>query len=325
MAISSTEPKIAALDLEPKRKRNIVARMFKQWDIQLMVWPGILLVFVFSYLPMYGVLIAFMDYNLAETKGNIWINPWVGFKHFEMFFNSAQFDYVMRNTVVISLLKLCIGFPAPIILALMLNEVRHMLFKRIVQTVTYLPHFMSWVIVAGLTMSMFSTDSGSVNILLEKIRLIDEPINFLNMKDYFWSIIVSVNVWKEIGFGSIVYLAAIAGVDQHLYEAADIDGASKFKQIYLITIPTIMPVIIIFMILSIGNLLNAGFEDILLLATNPALRTVSEVIDTHVYRVAFETYRYSYAAAVGLFKAVISIGLLTMANYLARKSGNSLW
>jgi putative aldouronate transport system permease protein len=298
--------------------------MFRQWDIQLMVWPGLLLIFVFAYLPMYGVLTSFMDYSIF-SRGNIWANPWVGFKHFQVFFESPEFYSVMRNTIVISLLKFMIGFPAPVILALMLNEIRHMMFKRIVQTLTYLPHFMSWVIVAGLTIAMLSTENGSVNMLLERIRLIDEPVNFLSMKEYFWSILVSANVWKEIGFGSIVYLAAISGVDPHLYEAADIDGASKFKQIYLITIPTIMPVIIIFMILSIGNLLNAGFEDILLLATNPVLRPVSDVIDTYVYRVGLSNFRYSYATAVGLFKAVISIGLLAMANYMARRSGNSLW
>ncbi|MBH5318907.1 sugar ABC transporter permease [Paenibacillus sp. GSMTC-2017] len=309
---------------KPKPKKSGIKRFIKQWDIQLMVWPGLLLIIVFSYLPMYGILTAFMDYNIF-TKGDIWKNPWVGWKHFEMFFASPDFDHVMRNTVVISLLKFLFGFPAPIILALMLNEIRHMIFKRVVQTITYLPHFLSWVIVAGLTMSMLSTENGSVNMILEKLRLIDEPITFLSIPEYFWTILVSANVWKEIGFGSIVYLAAIAGVDPHLYEAAEIDGASKFKQIYLITIPTIMPVIIIFMILSIGSLLNAGFEDILLLATNPVLRPVSDVVDTYVYRVGLSNFRYSYATAVGLFKAVISVGLLTLANYLARRSGNSLW
>ncbi|REK74944.1 ABC transporter permease [Paenibacillus paeoniae] len=323
MAQATTEQR-TRLEQQPKPKKNIFVRFLKQWDIQLMVWPGILLIFVFAYLPMYGILTSFMDYNIF-TGGNIWANPWVGFKHFQMFFDSPEFYNVMRNTIVISLLKFVIGFPAPIILALMLNEIRHMMFKRIVQTVTYLPHFMSWVIVAGLVMSMLSTENGSVNMLLKSVNMIDEPINFLSMKEYFWSILISANVWKEIGFGSIVYLAAISGVDPHLYEAADIDGASKFKQIYLITIPTIMPVVIIFMILSIGNLLNAGFEDILLLANNPVLRPVSDVIDTYVYRVGLSNFRYSYATAVGLFKAVISIGLLTMANYIARRSGNSLW
>ncbi|MFF2483289.1 ABC transporter permease [Paenibacillus sp. NPDC058071] len=300
------------------------ARFVKQWDIQLMVWPGILLVFVFSYLPMYGVFTAFMDYSVF-TGSKIWDNPWVGWKHFEMFFNAPEFANVMRNTIVISLLKLLFGFPAPIFLALMLNEVRKMMFKRVVQTITYLPHFMSWVILAGLATSLLAVDNGSINMLLEKLGLIDEPINFLSEKSYFWSILISVNVWKEIGFNSIVFLAAIAGIDPHLYEAAQIDGASRFKQIYLITLPMIMPVVIIFFILAIGNMMSAGFEDILLLATNPLLRPISDVIDTYVYRVGLGNQRYSYAAAVGLFKAVISVGLLTMANYMARRSGNSLW
>ncbi|WP_029192264.1 ABC transporter permease [Paenibacillus harenae] len=309
------------LMLKPK-KRNVFIRFVKQLDIQLMVLPALLLIIVFSYIPMYGVLMAFQDYSIFK---GFTASPWVGLKHFEMFFNSPEFYEVMRNTIVISLLKFFIGFPAPILLALMLNEVKNMMFKRIVQTVSYLPHFMSWVIVAGLIMSMLSTDNGSVNILLEKMNFIDEPINFLSLPELFWSILVSTGVWKEIGFGSIVYLAAIASIDPSMYEAASMDGASKFKQIFLITLPSIMPVVLIFMILAIGNLLNAGFEDILLLAVNPVLRDVSDVIDTYVYRVGIQSSRYSYATAVGLFKAVISVGLLTMANYLARRAGSSLW
>ncbi|GAA0834172.1 ABC transporter permease subunit [Bifidobacterium pullorum subsp. gallinarum] len=289
-----------------------------------MVLPGVILVFIFAYMPMYGVITGFMDYNLF-TGSRIWDNPWVGFKHFEAFFAAPEFERILRNTIVISLLKFVIGFPAPIILALLLNEVRHMLFKRVIQTITYLPYFLSWVIVAGFATALLSTENGSINILLERIGAIDEPINFLSLKEYFWSILISANVWKDIGFNSIVFLAAIASIDPALYEAADIDGASKAKQIYLITLPSIMPVVIIFMILAIGNLLNAGFEDILLLASNPVLRPVSDVIDTYVYRVGLGSHRYSYAVAIGLFKAIISVGLLTIANYLARRSGNSLW
>jgi putative aldouronate transport system permease protein len=306
---------------KPKTK-NAFVRFAKQLDIQMMVLPALLLIIVFSYIPMYGVLMAFQDYSIFK---GFMASEWVGLKHFEMFFNSPEFFKVMRNTVIISLLKFCIGFPAPIVLALMLNEVKNMMFKRLVQTVSYLPHFMSWVIVAGLIMSMLSTDNGSVNILLEKMNFIEEPINFLSLPEMFWSILVSTGVWKEIGFGSIVYLAAIASIDPSMYEAASMDGASKFKQIFLITLPSIMPVVLIFMILAIGNLLNAGFEDILLLAVNPVLRDVSDVIDTYVYRVGIQSSRYSYATAVGLFKAVISVGLLTMANYLARRAGSSLW
>lgn len=207
----------------------------------------------------------------------------------------------------------------------MLNEVRHMFFKRFIQTITYLPHFLSWVIVAGFVIAMLSTENGSVNMLLQSVGAIDEPINFLSLKQYFWTILISANVWKEIGFNSIVYLAAIASIDPALYEAADIDGASKTKQIYLITVPSIMPVVIIFMILAIGRLLDAGFEDILLLASNPVLRPVADVVDTYVYRVGLGGNRYSYGIAIGLFKSVIAVILLTIANYAARRSGNSLW
>ncbi|WP_435922160.1 ABC transporter permease [Paenibacillus sp. DYY-L-2] len=305
----------------PVKQRGL-ARFIKQIDLQLMVIPALILIFIFSYIPMYGILIAFQDYKIGRSFSS---SPWVGMKHFAYFFNSPEFWTVMRNTIVISLLKFFIGFPAPILLALMLNEVRKMFFKRVVQTITYLPHFMSWVILGGLVSSMLAVDNGSVNMLLEKLNFIDKPINFLSLPEYFWGILVTTNVWKEIGFGSIVYLAAIAGVDPNTYEAASIDGASRFKQIYLITLPSIMPVVSIFMILAIGNLLSAGFEDILILAANPAIRDVSDVLDTYVVRVGIDNYRYSYATAVGVFKAVVSVGLLTMANFIARRSGNSLW
>lgn len=315
--------RVSAPEIQVVRKQDsLFQRFFKQWDIQLMVIPGLLFIFVFSYIPMYGVLMAFQDYDLY--KGFLASN-WVGLKHFEMFYNSPEFWTIMRNTVVISLLKLLIGFPAPILLALMLNEVRRVAFKKIIQTVSYLPHFLSWVIVSGFVMSILSTDNGSLNILLESVNLIDEPIGFLSIPEYFWSILVTTGVWKEIGFSSIVYLAAIAGIDPSMYEAAEMDGAGKIKQIFLITVPSIMPVVTIFLILAIGNLLSAGFEDILLLAKNPLLREVSDVIDTYVYRVGIQNSRFSYATAVGLFKAVISVGMLTIANAVARKSGNSLW
>jgi putative aldouronate transport system permease protein len=271
---------------------------------------------------MYGVFMAFQDYSLFK---GFFGSEWVGLKHFEAFFNSPVFFRVIRNTIVISLLKLVIGFPAPIVLALMLNEVRNMVFKRVIQTISYLPHFLSWVIVSGFTISLLSVDNGSLNILLKSLGLIDKPINFLSLPEYFWGIIVTANLWKEIGFATIVYLAAIAGVDQSMYEAASIDGANKFKQIFLVTLPSIVPVILIFLILSIGGLLNAGFDDLLLLGSSPMLRDVASVIDTYSYRVGLINNRYSYATAVGLFKAIISVGLLTMANFMARRVGSSLW
>lgn len=304
------------------RKQSTLVTFVKQWDVQLMIIPALLFIFIFSYIPMYGVLMAFQDYNIFN---GFWNSPWVGTKHFEMFFNAPEFWNVMRNTICISLLKLIIGFPAPIILALMLNEVRHMVFKRVIQTISYLPHFLSWVIVSGFVLSMLSTDGGSINVLLQKLNLINEPINFMSMPKYFWSIIVSANLWKEIGFGTIIYLAAIAGVDPHLYEASALDGASRFRMMILVTLPSIMPVVIIFMILAIGGILNAGFDDLLLLGANPILMEVSDVLDTYVYRIGILNNRYSYATAAGLFKAVISVGLLLIANRIARRMGSSLW
>ncbi|AIQ32075.1 MULTISPECIES: ABC transporter permease [Paenibacillus] len=297
-------------------------RFTSQLDLQSMVWPGIIFVFIFSYIPMYGVVMAFQQYDIFSGMMK---SPWVGLMQFRMFFEAPEFWNVMRNTIVISLLKLIISFPAPILLALMLNEVGHMGFKRVIQTVSYLPYFLSWVIVSGFVFSLLSVDNGTVNYVLERFNLAGEPINFLAVPKYFWSILVSVNVWKEVGFGSIVYLAAIAGIDPTLYEAASIDGASRFKQIHLITLPSITPIIVIFMILAIGSLLSAGFEDILLLATNPILRPYSDVIDTYVYRVGILNARFSYATAVGLFKAVISIILLVTANTIARRANVSLW
>ncbi|NGZ76843.1 ABC transporter permease [Saccharibacillus alkalitolerans] len=305
-----------------KAKPSRLRRFGKQWDLQLMVLPPLLFIFVFSYIPMYGVLMAFQDYSLFEGFSG---SPWVGFKHFEMFFAAPEFWTVIRNTVIISLLKLLIGFPAPIILALMLNEVKSRVFKRTVQTISYLPHFLSWVIVSGFVMSLLSTENGSVNILLQSLNLIKEPINFLSLPEYFWTILVTTGVWKEIGFASIVYLAAIAGVDPHLHEAAAMDGAGKLRQIFSVTLPTIMPVVIVFLILAIGNLLSAGFEDILLLGSNPVLRDVGDVLDTYVYRTGIQNNRYSYATAAGLFKSLLGVLLLVGANYAARKSGNSLW
>jgi len=290
-----------------------------------MIWPALLFLIIFSYGPMWGILIAFQEYDLfSGLRGS----PWVGLLQFKMFVESPEFWEIIRNTFAISFLKLLIGFPAPIVLALMLNEVAGA-FKRVVQTVTYIPHFMSWVVISGMAFSMLAVDNGAFNGLLQTLNVIDEPVNWLSKPNYFWGILVSLNVWKEIGFGSIVYLAAIAGIDPALYESASIDGASRFKQIFLITIPCIMPIMIIFLILGIGNILNAGYEDILVLTknmNNGIVLPVANVIDTYVYQMGVLNQRYSYAAAAGLFKSILSIALLLFANSAARKFGRtSLW
>lgn len=291
-----------------------------------MAWPGIIFLIVFSYIPMWGIVIAFKEYDFFQ---GIWGSPWVGTYQFRMFFQSPELALVMRNTIVISLLKLVIIFPAPILLALVLNEVRHNGFKRIVQTVTYLPHFISWVIVSGMVFSLLSVESGSLNILLQKLGVINEPVNWLVMPKYFYTILLSAGVWKEIGFSSIVYLAAISGINPSLYEAAEIDGAGRFRKMFSVTLPCIAPVVIIFFILAIGNLLNAGFEDILTLTNNGRnvlLYPTAEVLDTYVYRVGLSEQRYSFATAVGLLKSLVNVVLLISANTITKRvGGNSLW
>jgi len=308
------------------QKQPLGKRLMKQWDFQIMVLPAIVFLLIFSYGPMWGVLMAFQEYNLFK---GFWESEWVGFKHFEMFFTAPEFWRILRNTFVISFLKLLIGFPAPIILALMLNEIGNMLFKRVVQTITYIPHFISWVVVSGLMFSMLAVDNGPVNDLLISLKFIDEPVSWLSVPEYFWSILVTTNVWKEIGFGSIVYLAAIVGIDPALYEASAIDGASRTKQIFTITLPGIAPVIMIFLILGVGNVLNAGFEDIMMMTrnlNNGIVMPVADVIDTYVYQMGIMNQRYSYATAAGLFKSLLSITLLVSANWIARRfNQESLW
>lgn len=308
------------------RKDTFWRRLGRQWDLQVMVLPGIILLLIFSYLPMWGVLTAFQDYDLA---GGFFASPWVGLKHFQVLLTDPLFLPVLRNTIVISILRLIFAFPAPILLALLLNEVRLPIFKRIVQTISYLPHFMSWVIVAGLAISALSVDNGSVNMALLQLRVIHEPVNWLSIPEYFWAILITTGIWKEIGFSSIIYLAAIAGVDPHLYEAAGIDGAGRLRRLWHVTLPCIASVITIFLILSVGQILNAGFEDILLLTNrgdNAILREVSDVIDTYVYRVGLTDFRYSYGVAVGLFKSFVNVIMLLIANFLARRLGEtSLW
>jgi putative aldouronate transport system permease protein len=306
--------------------KSLFRRLAAQWEIQSMIVPGILFILLFSYVPMAGIMIAFKEYDIFQGMMD---SPWVGFRQFQLFFDSPDFFMIIRNTLVIALLKLIVIFPAPIVLALMLNEVRQIAFKRIVQTLTYLPHFISWIIVSGLVFSILSVDSGSLNMLLQKLHVIDKPTNWMVIPEYFYSILISAGIWKEIGFGSIVFLAAIVGVNPHLYEAASIDGAGRLRQIMSVTLPTIAPVITIFLILHIGNLLNAGFEDILAMTNNgknTILRSVSEVIDTYVYNVGVNQQRYSFASAVGLFKSIINVLLLWGANTLTRRTGgSSLW
>lgn len=279
---------------------------------------GVLWMIIFNYVPMYGIIIAFKEFNIVKPISEA---PWVGWSHFQEFFQDDSFVNVMRNTLGISLIKLIIGFPLPIIFALFLNEVRSVLFKRSVQTISYLPHFLSWVILGGILTTWLS-DVGIVNHVLLALNVIKEPISYLAEPDYFWGIIITSDIWKELGWSAIIYLAAIASVSPEMYEAATIDGAGRFQKMWYVTLPSIKATISILFILAVSGVLNSNFDQILVLR-NALNESASNVIDMFVYQTGMQQGRYSYATAVGLFKSVIALILLLIANRVTKKINNT--
>ncbi len=298
-------------------------RLLHQWDLQILVIPSILFILLFAYVPMYGIVMAFQEFRLGDFPG---ASQWVGLKQFAALMKDPNFGRVLRNTVVISLLKLAINFPIPIIFALFVNELRHERFKRISQTISYLPHFISWVVAARLMFDFFSSDGGAVNQVLVGLGLLDAPIPFFNRGEYYWALAVFTDVWKEMGWNSIIFIAAIASVDIQMYEAAEIDGASRVQKLWYITLAAIRPTIILLLIFTVGGLLNANFDQSMMLTNqmgNKLLQEYADIIDTYVYRVGISQARFSYAAAAGVFKAVINFALLMGANMLADRLGES--
>lgn len=306
----------------PKSLRSVLARMWFYRYIYLLMLPGLLYFIIFHYVPMWGVIIAFQDFRPWQGLLN---SPWVGLKNFELFFNSPYFVRLIRNTLVISGLSLAFVFPAPILLSILLNEVRHSAYKRFIQTISYFPHFISWVVIGGLLIYMFSVNVGFVNSVLADFGI--SPIRVLGNHRVFLPLLVGSAIWKEIGWGAIIYLAAIAGISPEQYEAATVDGANRFQRIMYITLPSMAPVIVIMLILRIGAILNVNFLQILVITGNDAgLYEVGDVIDTWVYRAGFFQGQMSLATAVGLFKGVISLVLVYGANRLANKLTDSgLW
>ncbi|MDC3418351.1 ABC transporter permease [Aquibacillus salsiterrae] len=310
--------------LQPKTKMSKTSIFMKDVVrdkyLYLLLLPGLLYLLVFKYLPMYGVVIAFKDYNILM---GVMESPWVGFEQFQRLFRTPDFMQIFMNTFIISFLKLLFGFPAPIIIALLLNELRNMAFKRFTQSVLYLPHFLSWVVFAGIITAFLNPVDGVVNFIIKAFD--GTPIDFLTSKEYFRSILVSTEVYKEMGWGTIIYLAAMTGVNPDMYEAARIDGANKLQQMWHITLPAIRPVILIMLILSLGNILEAGFLQVYLLY-NPLVYDVADIIDTYVYRRGIQEANYSLATAAGVFKSVIALVLIYTANKIVKKSGNEgLW
>jgi putative aldouronate transport system permease protein len=301
--------------------RKFIHRLSEQKYLQAMVIPGIIWMFIFCYMPMYGISVAFKDYNIVKPMSQA---PWVGLTHFIEFVTDERFVSVIQNTLGISILKLAIGFPLAIIFALLLNELTSVKFKRLVQTISYLPHFLSWVVLGGLMLSWLS-DSGMITTLLVQLKILKEPISFLAEPRYFWGLMVTSEVWKELGWSAIIYLAAIAGIDQQLYEAARVDGASRLRQAWSVTLPCIRGTIVILFILAISTVLNSNFDQIFVLK-NSLNRQTSDVADIYVYRMGIETARFSFATAVGLLKSIVALFLLLTANFTTKKlTGSSLF
>ena len=294
----------------------------RDWQLYLLLLFPLIMVIVFSYGAYPGLRMAFMDYKPAKGYAG---SEWVGMKTFIKIFKDADFMRALRNSVVFNLADLLVGFPMPIILALILNELRYPRFKKVSQTILYLPHFLSWAIIGSVAMTMFRPNSGLVNILLTNLGVISEGIPFLNEK-WHWAITyLLIGVWQTMGWGTILYLAAITGINPQLYEAARIDGANKFRQIWHVTLPGMLPIIVIMFIMAVGGLMNVGWEKAFLIQS-PVTYETSDIISTFVYRKGFEEMNYSYSTAVGLFNSVINLILLTGANKLSQKvNGNSLW
>lgn len=304
-----------------KTFREIVRSVSRNKIIYLMMLPGIAMAIVFSYVPMYGIIIAFKEYT---PKLGYWGSPWVGFKHFLDFFNK-DFLRILRNTLLISGGTFLLGFPAPILFALLVTSITNKFYRKIVQTVSYVPHFVSWVVVSAICFIFFAPTSGYINELLRSLGLISTNIGFLTSGPHFILMLVLANVWKSTGFAAIIYFAAIAGVDSELYEAAIIDGARPLQRTRYITLPSILPTISVMLVLSISGILNAGFEQQMVMANDLVWRW-ADVIDTYSYRYGLAQLRYSYGTAIGLFKAVIAMTLLLASNaFMRRRTGYSLY
>ncbi|RAR42805.1 sugar ABC transporter permease [Paenibacillus sp. MDMC362] len=302
---------------QPEHRTSFAARLRRDKWLYLLLLPGLLYFLVFKYVPMWGVMLAFQNY---QPFTGFLKSEWVGFEHFRLFFNNPEFLMLLRNTLLLSFYNLIFFFPAPIILALLLNEVRLSFFKRTIQTMIYVPHFISMVIVASLTYVFLTTEGGAVNELL--FQYTGNKIQFLSDPSWFRPVIILQTIWKECGWGTIIFLAALAAVDVEQYEAATIDGANRWRQIWHITLPAIRSTIVILLILRMGSVLDNGFEQIYLML-NPLNRSVGEVFDTYVYAMGITQGAFSYSTAVGLFKSVVGVTLVLGTNWLAKKFGQS--
>ncbi|SDC96336.1 putative aldouronate transport system permease protein [Paenibacillus sp. UNCCL117] len=304
-----------------RRTTHVLKKAWQHKILYLMLLPGIVYFIVFKYMPMYGVIIAFKDFSLVDGIWKSgWADPWN--KHFQLFFNSPYFSQLLTNTILISVYKLIFGIVPPILMAILLNECRIRWFKSLIQTLTYMPHFLSWVIIYGMMIALLSQSSGLVNQWIEAAG--GKAVPFLTSTAHFRSLLVGSEIWQNLGWGAIIYLAAMAGIDPTLYEAARVDGASRLRMIWHITLPGIRSVIIMLFILSLGHILDAGFAQIYVLY-NIQVYSVADIIDTWVFRTGLNQLNFSLAAAVGLFKSGIGFVLVLVSNKIAKQWGEGIW
>ena len=308
-------------------KKSLGSRLWHQRYLLLMSLPFVVWVIAFAYLPLFGWVMAFQNFKLGRESllQTFFTAPWVGLEHFELLWeeltNRGRFYFAFRNTLVMGILTITIGFIMPIIFAVFLNELRSLRFKRITQTVSYLPHFVSWVVVAGMVYEMLAS-SGPVNDLLINLGLADRRVAFMGQPQMFWGIFITTDIWKNLGWNAIIFLAAISGVDPGLYESAVIDGAGRFRKIWNITIPCIMPVIVVILIMNVGWVISVGFERQMLLGNAQVMET-ADVIDWYSLRLGIGRMRFSFATAIGMARSIVSIILVLGANAVARKFGDS--
>lgn len=303
--------------IKKTKKKTLATRIWQQKELILIALPFVIYIIVFNYAPLVGWLMAFQRYRPAL---GLFEQEWVGLENFKMLFSDSAFIRVIRNTVSMSIINLSLSFFFSITFAVMLNELKNKSIKKLIQTVSYLPHFLSWIIVTGLVLDVLSTETGIINQLLMALNFIEQPINFLAEPKYFWWIVGFSNVWKSTGWGSIIYLSAMASINEELYEAAEMDGANRLRKIWHITLPGIKPTIFILLLINIGNIMNAGFEVQYLLG-NGLVQDVSQTIDIYVLRYGISLGNYSLATAAGIFNSLISVILITLANKLSKAAG----
>lgn len=306
-----------------KKKETGSGRDFRtQLELHAMLLPGTMLILIFGVVPLYGIIIAFKAFRPMMGFAGIFTSPWNHFENFKQVFRSAEFWPMIRNTLGINLIGQLVSIPVTILFALLLNELRSRKFRTFVQTATYLPHFLSWVIFGGLVINLLSPDGGAVNVILQALRLTKEPVLFMGSTKYFWGIVIISGLIKDIGYGAIIYLAAIAGVDPVLYEAATIDGANRLHRIWYVTLPGILPTVMIMIIFAVAGMLNNNFTQIYVLQ-NPLNQPASQVIDTYVYQIGLQKFQFGVGTATALLKSVFALILLRVSNYISNKMTNT--